>query len=173
VNRLPVPYDPEFAWWQQPVIIGHPTPSRASYFDVDDMWDRVVDPLLGRAMHFDRQGNPISMRRWGELRERGLDDDGHYGPNSYTRIGEDTVGEATISTVWLGMDHGWPGPEPYRPVIFETMIFGGPHDHCMMRYHTEEEAIKGHAEAVADLTAGLRPWWAYGGEEDDEWHMKR
>jgi hypothetical protein len=124
-------------------------------------------------MHFDRQGEPISIRRWGELRERGLDPDGHYGPNSYVRVGEDTVGEAKISTVWLGMDHGFNfgDPDNYRPVIFETMIFGGEFDEHMMRYCTEAEAVKGHAEAVTDLTAGMRPWWAYGGEEDDEWRM--
>lgn len=166
--NLPLPYDPLFAAWQTVRI------SRfvdvTSYFD--DVWDRVIDPITERAMHFDRQGRPITMRQWGELRERGLDDDGHYGPNSYVRIGEDDVGEAHISTVWLGMDHGWGfgDPDNYRPVIFETLVFGGKYNEYMMRYCTEEEAIKGHQEAVTDLRAGLPPWWAYGGQEEDEWH---
>lgn len=168
--NLPIRYDPDFAAWQQPMIVIH-----EFLAPLNDRYDAVIDPLMGRPMYFDRDGNPISMRRWGELRERGLDGDGHYGPNSYVRIGQDKVGEATVSTVWLGIDHGWgfsADPENLRPVIFETMIFGGPRDDSMMRYHTEAEAIKGHAEAVADLRAGLRPWWAYGGEDDDEWRCE-
>lgn len=143
----------------------------------EDYWDQAVDPIMGRAMVFDRQGQPISMRRWGELRETGLDPDGHYGEHSYVRVGEDKVGEVTVSTVWLGMDHGWPSfaerqGNQYRPVIFETMIFGGEFDECQRRYRTEAEAAQGHAEAVTDLRAGMRPWWSYGGEEEDEWHWR-
>jgi hypothetical protein len=184
--NLPLPYDPLFAAWQT-VKVGQVTSMswthtvvseplvvvQGRYLDADDMWDQVIDPILGHAMHFDKQGNPISMRQWGELRERGLDPDGHYGPNSYVRIGEDEVGEAKVSTVWLGMDHGWDRGDPdYRPVIFETMIFGtDDDDHPMMRYCTEEEAIRGHAEAVEDLRMGMPPWWSHGGmDDDDEWH---
>jgi hypothetical protein len=185
--NLPLPYDPLFAAWQT-VRVGqvveitsmswtHTVASepfvvvQGRYFDADDMWDQVIDPMLGRSLYYDRQGEPISMRRWGELREVGLDPDGHYGPNSYVRIGEDEVGEAKISTVWLGMDHGWGRGEPdYKPVIFESMIFGGEHDEDQMRYCTEEEAIRGHAEAVQDLRMGMTPWWSHGGMDDDEWH---
>lgn len=35
------------------------------------------------------------------------------------------VGEMTISTVFLGIDHSWRG----KPILFETMIFGGPINH--------------------------------------------
>jgi hypothetical protein len=171
-DNLPLPYDPEFAAWQQPKELAGP------FLLGDDYWDSLIDPIYGRPMWFDRQGNPISMLRWGELREVGLDPDGHYGEHSYVRVGEDVVGEVTVSTVWLGMDHGFvvgqrfPDDPPYRPVIFETMVFGGEHDQAQMRYCTEEEAARGHAEAVEDLRMGMRPWWSHGGEEDDEWHMK-
>ena len=181
--NLPVLYDPDFAAWQQPMIIFTP-PHDARWANLrdeiapprrgNDMWDQIVDPLMGRPMYFDRQGTPISMRRWGELRERGIDADGRYGPNSYVRVGEDRVGEVTVSTVWLGIDHGFnfDDPDNYRPVIFETMIFGGEHDDAMMRYCTDEEAVKGHAEAVEDLRMGMRPWWSHGGVDDDEWRMQ-
>lgn len=59
-----------------------------------------------------------------------------------------------VSTVFLGLDHNW-GPGP--PLLFETMIFGGPHDEYQDRYATWDEADAGHAKAVAfatDLAAG-------------------
>ena len=174
MTNLPVLYDSGFAAWQQAPrwsweyagLFIYTVPSLPR----TDFWDRIDDPILGRPMYFDRVGNPISIRQWGELREMGLDPDGHYGTTSYIRIGEDVVGDAKVSTVWLGIDHGWNRGEPgYKPVIFETMIFGGEYDNHLLRYCTEWEAIKGHAEAVTDLRAGMRPWWSYGGEEDDEW----
>ena len=167
--HLPVLYDPAFAQWQTATLRWlHVEPRR------DDFLDTLIDERIGRPMYFDRTGHPITMRQWGELRELGLDPGGKYGDGSYQRVAQDTVGEAWVSTVWLGMDHGFGfnrDPENYRPVIFETMIFGGKYDQTQIRYCTEWEAIKGHAEAVTDLRAGMRPGWAYGGADDDEWRM--
>ena len=170
--NLPVPYDPEFARQQMPlgILFSAPLDEWAEW-----AWNRLIDPIVGRPMYFDKAGNPITIEQWGELRETDVEPDGSYGPRSYLRVGEDEVGEARVSTVWLGMDHGFgykPDGRDYRPVIFETMIFGGKYDDYMMRYCTEAEAIKGHAEAVADLRAGMNPWWAYGGQDEDEfeWH---
>lgn len=112
---------------------------------------------------FDREGKAITAERWGELHAQGVEPDGRYGPQSYVRVGEDVVDGVTVSTVWMGIDHGFADG---RPVIFESMIFGGDHDQEQMRYCTEEEAIKGHAEAVHDLRAGMPPWWAYGGQDE-------
>jgi len=63
----------------------------------------------------------------------------------YIEVGSD---EVKVSTVWLGLDHGFPWIKQ-PPVIFETMIFGGTWDHRMWRYCTHLEAIAGHADAVA------------------------
>jgi hypothetical protein len=52
-----------------------------------------------------------------------------------------------VSTVFLGIDHNF-GFDASPPVLFETMIFGGPMDGFMDRYHTREEALQGHAEAL-------------------------
>ena len=41
-----------------------------------------------------------------------------------------------------------------RPILFETMIFGGEHDQYQERYATREEAVEGHARAVAPVTGG-------------------
>jgi hypothetical protein len=106
------------------------------------------------------------MERWGELRESGLDPDGSYGANAYVRIGEDDVDGVRVSTVWLGLDHGFKFGEDALPVIFETMIFGGQFDNYQIRYHTEDEARRGHAEVVADLRAGMTPGWALGNIAD-------
>jgi hypothetical protein len=42
-------------------------------------------------------------------------------------------------------------------VIFETMIFGGEHDHSQWRYSTEDEAAAGHARVVQALQEGREP----------------
>lgn len=56
-----------------------------------------------------------------------------------------------VSTVFMGLDHSF-GDGP--PLLFETMIFGGPHDGFQDRFATWEEAEEGHDAAVAMLTAG-------------------
>ncbi|UFS59508.1 hypothetical protein [Subtercola endophyticus] len=60
------------------------------------------------------------------------------------------VGEAEVSTVFLVIDHGFGRGEP---VLFESMIFGGPRDQEGWRYHTEAEALSGHNALVAELQA--------------------
>ncbi len=55
-------------------------------------------------------------------------------------------GGVRVSTVFLGIDHSW-GEGP--PLVFETMIFGGPQDGYQDRYTTWEQAEAGHAKAVS------------------------
>lgn len=56
-----------------------------------------------------------------------------------------------ISTVHLGLDHGW-GDGP--PIIFETMVFGLDDDDEMMdRYSTEAQAREGHTAMVVQVSA--------------------
>lgn len=50
-----------------------------------------------------------------------------------------------VSTVLLGFDHNF--SQEGRPLIFETMIFGGPHDQYQERYATLAEAVEGHKKA--------------------------
>ncbi len=66
-------------------------------------------------------------------------------------VKRDKVGDARISTVFLGLDHGWGD----KPLWFETMIFGAPeHDDYQERYETWDEAEAGHAKALALVKSG-------------------
>lgn len=75
-------------------------------------------------------------------------------PNA-RRVGDDTVNGQRVSTVFLQLDHNWePGG---KPILFETMIFSGPHDQDMWRYQTWEEAKAGHDKIVHCLKEGINP----------------
>jgi hypothetical protein len=85
--------------------------------------------------YFDKAGKPITLDEFGAL----------VANDTYKRVAETTIGEAWISTVWIGINSRWSGDGP--PIIFETMIFGGPHDGYQYRYSTQDEALAGHARA--------------------------
>lgn len=61
-------------------------------------------------------------------------------------LAKDEVDDALVSTVFLGVDHRFQLDGP--PVLFETMIFGGPHDAYSERYSTKAEALEGHQKAL-------------------------
>jgi hypothetical protein len=66
------------------------------------------------------------------------------------RVAEDTVEDYWVSTVFLGVDHGFFG----RLLVFETMIFKqADHEVALSqfqnRYGSWDEAVAGHREAVA------------------------
>ena len=61
------------------------------------------------------------------------------------RIAETKVGAKIVSTVFLGIDHGFDGGPP---VLFETIVFGGEGSSYMQRYCTYEGALEGHDETV-------------------------
>lgn len=67
------------------------------------------------------------------------------------RVAKDSIGDVDISTVFLGLDHQFEPGGP--PLIFETMIFGGPLDQTRERYSTWEQAEAGHARWVAAVKA--------------------
>lgn len=93
---------------------------------------------MSRVLYYDTEGHPISRDEWAAL---------------WTECragGRTEVGDATVSTVYLGLDHSF-GDGP--PLIFETMVFGGPlHGECY-RYATAEEARGGHTATVAEVIA--------------------
>lgn len=67
------------------------------------------------------------------------------------RIGYDEINGQRVSTVFLGLDHGWGGGPP---VLFETMIFDGPNDSWQDRYCTYEEAEAGHKKVCEKVRNG-------------------
>lgn len=54
-----------------------------------------------------------------------------------------------VSTVFLGLDHNYFGRG--APVLWETMVFGGPHDMDQRRYTSAESALEGHQQTVSEL----------------------
>jgi hypothetical protein len=60
---------------------------------------------------------------------------------------EDVAEGVKVSTVFLGLDHQWQPTGP--PLLWETMIFGGPHDEYQTHYSSYDDAVAGHAKAVA------------------------
>lgn len=52
--------------------------------------------------------------------------------------------DVRVSTVFLGLDHSFGGGPP---ILWETMIFGGPHDGYQRRYTSRDAAFIGHQEA--------------------------
>ncbi|MEQ1636687.1 MAG: hypothetical protein ABL903_08335 [Methylococcales bacterium] len=61
-------------------------------------------------------------------------------------VAKTVISDATISTVFLGVDHNFFGG---KPLLFEAMIFGGAHNQEMRRCSTWEEAEKMH-EAMCE-----------------------
>lgn len=61
------------------------------------------------------------------------------------RIALDEINDIKISTVFLGLDHQF---GKGKPLLFETMVFGGELDGEQDRYHTWEEAERGHKDMV-------------------------
>ena len=50
-----------------------------------------------------------------------------------------------VSTIFLGVDHGF---NRDAPLVFETMVFGGPLHHSQWRYSAYSEAEGGHKAAA-------------------------
>lgn len=67
------------------------------------------------------------------------------------RVAEDFINDSWISTVFLGLDHSFfQGPA----LVFETMIFDGPHDGHLERCSTWDEAVETHKRACALVDDG-------------------
>jgi hypothetical protein len=54
-----------------------------------------------------------------------------------------------VSTVFLGLDHRFVGKGP--PLLYETMVFGGPMDQHQERTSTWEEAEQAHERVCREV----------------------
>lgn len=68
-------------------------------------------------------------------------------------VKDEVVNDIRISTVFLGIDRRF-GDGP--PILFETMVFGGPLNKEMERYSTWDEAEKGHDRMVQRVKDEIR-----------------
>lgn len=57
------------------------------------------------------------------------------------KVAYEEHGGIRVSTVFLGLNHNFGSG---KPLIFETMIFGGKYNEDMDRYSTWDEASAGH-----------------------------
>lgn len=95
----------------------------------------------------DDDGNPLridDVRVWATWFE---------GADRLRILAQDQRGAARVSTVFLGIDHAFSFGRHTRPVLWETMIFGGPHDGYCDRYTSRDDALIGHAAALALVEA--------------------
>lgn len=91
----------------------------------------------------DERGEPVvepSTAKWGAWME-----------TANRQVAVDDLEGASVSTVFLGLDQNfqWTGP----PTLFETRVFGGPHDGDQDRHATRAEALAAHQQLVAQLRA--------------------
>jgi hypothetical protein len=114
-----------------------------------------VGAVVSGVLWFDKAGQPIAEEEVFRLKYNLAGDESFGAVSDYARVGLDQVGDAKVSTVWLGLNHEFMPGRP--PLIFETMIFGGEYADYCVRYSTEAAAAAGHAAVVAALTAGQTP----------------
>jgi hypothetical protein len=118
---------------------------------------RQFDPdSVDRSPYYDKTRQRISLMQWAELFEN----------QEYSQVAETHIGPYRVSTIWMGLDHGW---RQGRPLIFETMVFGpeGGHDIDCRRYSTEADALAGHDETVTLVRATIQSVEDVLGESDD------
>lgn len=85
------------------------------------------------------------------VRERDIYKWGEWMEQANRIVKQTAIQDVYISTVFLGLDHGI---YEDKPILFETMIFGGEHDIKLWRYSTWEEAEAGHQRAC-ELVCGI------------------
>jgi len=107
-------------------------------------------------MHYDRNGEPISLWRYVEL----------FDKPDYQRVAWTSVAEGiVVSTVWIGIDHSF---GRRAPEIFETMVFYELEEPRVVfdrpctqeeagtwRWSTQEDALAGHERVVAELRSNF------------------
>jgi len=72
------------------------------------------------------------------------------------RVAEDHPAEdCSVSTVFLGLDHNFDPTNP-SPVLYETMVFGGPMDGHCERYRTWKQAEEGHATVLHRVVLSIQ-----------------
>jgi hypothetical protein len=64
-------------------------------------------------------------------------------------VTQEKVGDIMVSTVFLGIDHNHSGRG--APILFETMVFGGPLDERGWRCSTYAQAQEQHGAVVAKV----------------------
>jgi hypothetical protein len=120
----------------------HPLDVHEMYCQHCEAWT-VKPPAV---KHYNMAGEVIPLSRFTEIMDPDVWE-------AERLVGRDTINGVRISTVLLGLDYSF-GIGP--PLIFETMIFGGPWDEHTERYPNLDAAKAGHDRACA-AARGLLP----------------
>ena len=95
----------------------------------------------------DAQGEPIpepDLMTWAEWIE-----------TADRQVARDRIGNVEVSTVFLGLDHNYSGRGD--PILWETMVFGGPMNYDMTRCGgSREQAEAMHQKMVAKVQAEMK-----------------
>lgn len=92
----------------------------------------MTGPKLG---FYDEFGKGIDVHEWGKLKAM---------PDVWQMA--DHTDDGYVSTVYLGVSSAEP------PLIFETMVWGGPLDREMWRWPSILEATLGHGQVLKWIT---------------------
>ena len=125
---------------------GFPVRLLTSFRPLTSFVSPVIARRLPRFVHgplhwiLDANHNPVPVDdviQWGMWFEK----------HENRRVGDDTVERpdsdpVRVSTVFLGIDHNFGDSGP--PLLFESMVFGGPLDEHQCRYPTWDSALEGH-----------------------------
>ncbi len=77
----------------------------------------------------------------------------HWFEKAERQVCKDIVGDSTISTVFLGIDHSF---QPGTPILWETMVFGGALDQEQDRCSgSREQAEAMHARMIDKVKGAL------------------
>lgn len=109
--------------------------------------------MNGLPLHYmlDADGEPVAVEdvlewsRWWQTANRIVAQDKDEAPGASDDV--------MVSTVFLGLDHNFNATGP--PVLWETLVFGGPLDGEMWRWTSRTDALVGHQE-VCRLVAASR-----------------
>ena len=86
---------------------------------------------------------PVNVKEWALWYEK-----------NNPHVADETIEGVRVSTVFLGLNHQW-GDGP--PLIFETMVFGGPLNQEMERCSTWKEAEAMHQRMKDRVKKESRP----------------
>jgi len=103
-------------------------------------------PWIGEYI-LDDDGNPVPERNvltWGDWLAT---------HSNHVALTEFSWGR--VSTIFLGLDARFisfdlQDPLIHKPVLWETMVFGGPLDREQWQYTSKEEALEGHRRLVEE-----------------------
>ena len=96
----------------------------------------LIDIPQPQTYVLDKNGNPVH--------EPDLVKFGGFLASNAKCLRQDMLSNGTyVSTAFIGIDYRSP------PRLWETKIFGGPHDQYQDRYTTREGALAGHEKALA------------------------